>query len=83
MVKLMVNRVKECKKVVVFGGGFIEIEFADDIWQIDSLNVTVIEKLDRMLANGHASVCDGSTDHVSRCSSCFRCHTGNVNLYHT
>jgi NADH oxidase (H2O2-forming) len=47
----VVSSVKTCKNVVVIGGGFIGVEFADEISQIDSIKVTLIEKLDRILAN--------------------------------
>ncbi len=47
----VVDRVKTCKNVVVIGGGFIGVEFADEISQINSINVTLVEKLDRILAN--------------------------------
>ncbi len=40
---LLQERLKEAKNVVIIGGGFIGIEFADEINKIDSKNVTVLE----------------------------------------
>jgi len=37
------ERLKQAKNIVIIGGGFIGIEFADEINKIDSKNVTVLE----------------------------------------
>ncbi len=47
----VVDEVKKGKNVIVIGGGFIGVEFADEISHIDSMNVTLVETLDRLLAN--------------------------------
>jgi len=41
--RLLQKRLAQAKDVVVIGGGFIGIEFADEINKIDSKNVTVLE----------------------------------------
>lgn len=46
-----VQDVKKGKHVVVIGGGFIGVEFADEIAQIEGMHVTLVEVLDRILAN--------------------------------
>lgn len=46
-----IKDVKEGKHVVVIGGGFIGVEFADEISQIDGMQVTLIEMMDQILAN--------------------------------
>ncbi|MFP4107080.1 MAG: FAD-dependent oxidoreductase [Phycisphaerae bacterium] len=37
------HRLKQARNIVIIGGGFIGIEFADEINKIDSKNVTVLE----------------------------------------
>ena len=46
-----VQEVKKSKKVIVIGGGFIGVEFADEISKINGKEVVLIETLDRILAN--------------------------------
>jgi len=41
--RLLQERLAQAKDVVIIGGGFIGIEFADEINKIDSKNVTVLE----------------------------------------
>jgi len=41
--QLLQERLAQAKDVVIIGGGFIGIEFADEINKIDSKNVTVLE----------------------------------------
>ncbi|MBS3822076.1 MAG: FAD-dependent oxidoreductase [Planctomycetes bacterium] len=40
---LLQQRLKQSRNIVIIGGGFIGIEFADEINKIDSKNVTVLE----------------------------------------
>lgn len=44
------QRLRDAKKVVVIGGGFIGIEFADEINKIGGKEVTVVEIADRCLS---------------------------------
>jgi len=46
-----IEKVKKGKHVVVIGGGFIGVEFADEISKIEGMEVTLIEVLDRLMAN--------------------------------
>ena len=41
--RLLQERLAQAKDIVIIGGGFIGIEFADEINKIDSKNVTVLE----------------------------------------
>ncbi len=54
LLKEMRNKVKENKEIVIIGGGFIGVEFADEIRKNDDTNVTIIEILDNVLS----LVCD-------------------------
>jgi NADPH-dependent 2,4-dienoyl-CoA reductase/sulfur reductase-like enzyme len=47
----MVEDVKGCKKVLVLGGGFIGVEFADELAKVKGLEVTLVEMLPHLLAN--------------------------------
>ncbi|MBA7603090.1 putative NADH oxidase [subsurface metagenome] len=49
--KNMIERVKGCKKVLVLGGGFIGVEFADELSKVKGLEVIVVEMLPHLLAN--------------------------------
>ena len=49
--KRCVEEVKKAKNVLIIGGGFIGIEFADEISKVPSLNVYLAEVLPRLLAN--------------------------------
>jgi len=46
-----IDDVKKGKHVVVIGGGFIGVEFADEISHISGMDVTLVEMLDHLLAN--------------------------------
>jgi len=50
-----IEKVKRSKHVVVIGGGFIGVEFADEISQIKGIDVTLIEVMDRLLINSFDS----------------------------
>jgi len=47
----MVKEIKRSKNVLVVGGGFIGIEFADEVSKIKGLNVYLVEIFPRILAN--------------------------------
>ena len=49
--KNFIEEVKKAKNILVLGGGFIGVEFADEISRIDGLNVTLVEMLPTLLAN--------------------------------
>jgi len=49
--KNVIREIKNCKNVVVIGGGFIGVEFADELSKIQGLNVTLVELLPNLLAN--------------------------------
>ncbi|MBU0683148.1 MAG: FAD-dependent oxidoreductase [Candidatus Omnitrophota bacterium] len=49
--KKMVINVKKSKNVLILGGGFIGIEFADEISKIEGINVYLAEFLPRILGN--------------------------------
>ena len=49
--KTMVEAVKKAKSVLVLGGGFIGVEFADELSNIKGLNVYLVEMLPNLLAN--------------------------------
>jgi len=49
--KNCVEKIKKAKNVLIIGGGFIGIEFADEISKIPALNVYLVEVLLRLLAN--------------------------------
>jgi len=46
-----VKKVKKCKNVLVIGGGFIGVEFADELSKIKGIKVTLVETLPHLLAN--------------------------------
>ncbi len=46
-----VNEIKNSKSVLIIGGGFIGVEFADEISKIQGINVYLVEILPRLLAN--------------------------------
>ena len=46
-----VEKIKKAKNVLVLGGGFIGVEFADEISQISGLNVYLAEMFPYLLAN--------------------------------
>lgn len=49
--KGMVDEVRRAKNVLVLGGGFIGVEFADELSKIKDLNVFIVEILSNLLAN--------------------------------
>jgi len=49
--KTCVEEIKNAKNVLIVGGGFIGVEFADEISKIQGLNVYLVETLPRLLAN--------------------------------
>jgi len=49
--KNMIKEIKRSKNVLVVGGGFIGIEFADEISKIKGLSVYLVEIFPRILAN--------------------------------
>lgn len=54
LLKELRNKVKENKEIVIIGGGFIGVEFADELRKNENTNVTIIEILDNVLS----LVCD-------------------------
>ena len=49
--KNSIEEIKKTKDVLIIGGGFIGIEFADELSKIDNLNVSLVEILPNLLAN--------------------------------
>ena len=49
--KKVVAKLKKAKDVLVLGGGFIGVEFADEISKIDGLNVYLVEIFPHLLEN--------------------------------
>ena len=49
--KDVIEKVKKCKNVLVIGGGFIGVEFADELSKMDGMNITLVEMLPRLLSN--------------------------------
>lgn len=49
--KDVISQIKCCKNVLVIGGGFIGVEFADELSKIKGINVTLVEMLPYLLAN--------------------------------
>jgi len=49
--KSVVEDIKKCKKVLVIGGGFIGVEFADELSKIEGLSVILVEMLPHLFAN--------------------------------
>lgn len=49
--KAAVEKVKQSKNVVVIGGGFIGVEFADEISKIEGINVILVEYMPQLLSN--------------------------------
>ena len=47
----IINEIKKCKNVLVIGGGFIGVEFADELSKIKGIKVTLVEMLPNLLAN--------------------------------
>ncbi|NQT01086.1 MAG: FAD-dependent oxidoreductase [Planctomycetes bacterium] len=49
--KNSIEEIKKTKDVLIIGGGFIGVEFADELSKIDNLNVSLVEILPNLLAN--------------------------------
>jgi len=49
--KDVIEQIKRCKNVLVIGGGFIGVEFADELSKLKGINVTLVEMLPHLLAN--------------------------------
>jgi len=49
--KKAIEEIKGCKNVLIVGGGFIGIEFADELSKISGLNTYLVEILPHILAN--------------------------------
>ncbi len=49
--KNVIDQIKRCKNVLVIGGGFIGVEFADELSKIKGIKVTLVEMLPHLLAN--------------------------------
>jgi NADPH-dependent 2,4-dienoyl-CoA reductase/sulfur reductase-like enzyme len=49
--KNSIEEIKKSKNVLIVGGGFIGVEFADELSQIQGLNVYLVEMLPDILAN--------------------------------
>ena len=49
--KSVIDQIKRCKNVLVIGGGFIGVEFADELSKLKGINVTLVEMLPQLLAN--------------------------------
>lgn len=52
-----IEEVKKAKNVMIIGGGFIGVEFADEISNIDGINVYLVEILPHLLANSFDEEC--------------------------
>lgn len=49
--KNSIEEIKKTKNILIIGGGFIGVEFADEVSKIDSLNIYLVEALPDLLAN--------------------------------
>ena len=49
--KNSIEEIKKTKNILIIGGGFIGIEFADELSKIDNMNVSLVEILPNLLAN--------------------------------
>jgi len=49
--KSFIEKIKKAKNVLVLGGGFIGIEFADELSKIEGLNVYLVELFPNLLVN--------------------------------
>ncbi|MDD5020226.1 MAG: FAD-dependent oxidoreductase [Candidatus Omnitrophica bacterium] len=49
--KDIIGRIRRCKNVLVIGGGFIGVEFADELAKIKGMNVALVEVLPQILSN--------------------------------
>ena len=53
--KSAIEEIKKTQNVLIIGGGFIGVEFADEISKIDGLNVSLVEVLPNLLAHSFDS----------------------------
>jgi len=53
--KEVIEKIKKCKNVLVIGGGFIGVEFADEISKLQNIRVTLVEILPYLLYNSFDS----------------------------
>jgi len=53
--KDVINKIKQCKNVLVIGGGFIGVEFADEISKLKDIKVILVEILPHLLQNSFDS----------------------------
>jgi pyruvate/2-oxoglutarate dehydrogenase complex dihydrolipoamide dehydrogenase (E3) component len=53
--KRSIEEIKKTKNVLIIGGGFIGVEFADEVSKIDGLNIYLAEVLPNLLANSFDS----------------------------
>lgn len=49
--KDLISQVKEAKNILILGGGFIGVEFADELSRIEGCNIYLVEMLPHLLAN--------------------------------
>ncbi len=49
--KSVIEQIKSCKNILVIGGGFIGVEFADELSKLKGIRVTLVEMLPHLLAN--------------------------------
>jgi len=49
--KNSIEKIKKSKNILIIGGGFIGVEFADEISKTDGFNVYLVEMLPHLLAN--------------------------------
>ncbi|MDP8259914.1 MAG: FAD-dependent oxidoreductase [Candidatus Gygaella obscura] len=49
--KEVVRYIRQCKNILVIGGGFIGVEFADELSKIKGVKVTLVEMLPHLLEN--------------------------------
>ena len=49
--KAVLEEIKDCKNMLVIGGGFIGVEFADELSKRNGVKVTLVEMLPHLLAN--------------------------------
>ncbi len=49
--KRIIHEIKQCKNVLIIGGGFIGVEFADELGKLEGMRVSIVEMLPHLLAN--------------------------------
>jgi NADPH-dependent 2,4-dienoyl-CoA reductase/sulfur reductase-like enzyme len=49
--KEVIAKTKQCKKILVIGGGFIGVEFADELSKMNGVKVILVEMLPNLLVN--------------------------------